>query len=68
MIPWKDNLQKHSNSLIKLETLLKLTNYTKDQSEIEYNTVIQLINNDVKDNVPVSGARILEKLYEAKLY
>ena len=68
MIQWKDNLQKHSNSLIKLETLLKLTNYTKDQSEIEYNTVIQLINNDVKDNVPVSGAIILEKLYEAKLY
>lgn len=68
MIPWEDNLQKHTASSITLDELLKLTNYTQEQSEKEFNIIIDLIRKDSVNNIPVSGARILEKLNETTLY
>jgi len=68
MIPWKDNLQKHTASSITLDELLELTDYTQEQSEKEFNIIIDLIKKDSVNNVPVSGARILEKLNETTLY
>lgn len=68
MIPWKDNLQKHTTSSITLDKLLELTNYTQEQSEKEFNIIIDLIRKDSVNNIPVSGARILEKLNETTLY
>jgi hypothetical protein len=68
MISWKENLSKHSKSSITMLELFVLTGYTKEQSDIEFNTCIDLIREDVNNGIPVSGARIIEKLYETALY
>lgn len=68
MITWEENLKKHASSSITFDQLIMLTNYTKDQSESEFETVIALIREDSLNNVTVSGARILERLYDPTLY
>lgn len=67
MIPWKDNLSKHSSSSISLADLLINSNYTIDQSQKEYFDFINLINNDIQNQKPSSGALLMEKFYESKL-
>jgi hypothetical protein len=67
MIPWKDNLSKHSASSISLDTLLSNSNYTIEQSQQEFDYFIDLISDDIKNKRPVSGACLMEKFYESNL-
>lgn len=67
MIPWKENLSKHSKSLITIEDLLSKTGYTIDQSQKEFDYVIGEIKKDIQQLSPVSGAVLLERFYESTL-
>lgn len=67
MIPWEDNLSKHSSCSISLTDLLINLNYTIGQSQKEYFDFINLINNDIQNQKPSSGALLMEKFYESKL-
>lgn len=67
MIPWEENLSKHTASSLDIIELLKLTGYTQEQSLKEFDIIINFIKNDMNNNMPVSGIRILEKLYETTL-
>lgn len=67
MIPWEENLSKHTASSLNITELLELTGYTHEQSFKEFDIIIGFIKNDMSNNIPVSGIRILEKLYEATL-
>ena len=68
MIPWKDNLSKHSSSSISFNELLTISKYTKSQSKQEYLYFLNLIKLDIKNKTPVSGACLMERFYESKLY
>lgn len=68
MIPWKDNLSKHSSSSISLNELLTISKYTESQSRQEYLYFLNLIELDIKNETPVSGAYLMERFYESKLY
>ncbi len=68
MIPWEENLSKHTKSSIEKDRLLRDVNYSNDQSEFEFFKVMEFITDDIKNKVPVSGIRILEKLHEATLH
>lgn len=67
MIPWKVNLQKHSASSITLTELFEKTNYTRERSVSEFNFIINIIKEEMVNNIPASGIRILERLYETNL-
>lgn len=67
MINWEDNLSKHSSCSITLEELLDKSNYTIEESKKEYFYFMSLIDNDIKNQAPVSGAALMEKFYESKL-
>jgi len=68
MIPWKDNLSKHSSSSISFNELLTISKYTEQQSRQEYFYFLNLIELDIKNKTSVSGARLMERFYESKLY
>lgn len=68
MIPWKENLIKHSSSSISFETLLSNTKYTLEKSQREYACFLDLIETDIKNQIPISGAALMEKFYESELY
>jgi len=68
MIPWKDNLSKHSCSSISLNKLLTISIYTEKQSRQEYFYFLNLIDLDIKNKTFVSGAHLMERFYESKLY
>ena len=68
MIPWKENLSKSSSCSISLDELLNKSNYTNESSQHEYVYFLDLIENDIKNQNPVSGALLMEKFYESALY
>lgn len=67
MIPWKENLSKHSKSSITIEQLLSKTNYTFKDSQTEFDYFIKEIEKDIQQSLPVSGAILLERFYESTL-
>lgn len=68
MIPWKENVSKHSASNMSLEELLEKSGYTLDRSKLEFEYFLNLIKLDIKNESQVSGARLMEKFYESELY
>lgn len=64
MIPWEENLEKHSSSNIKLEELLDKIEYTLEESINEFNFAIRCIQIDMENNSTSSGAKIAEQIYE----
>jgi hypothetical protein len=67
MIPWRDNVSKHTKCNVTMEQLLVNTGYSIEQSNAEFELVISLIQQDLADGIPVSGIRILEKIYESTI-
>ena len=67
MLPWKDNVSKHAKCSVTIEQLLVDTKYSIKQSNAEFELAIALIQQDLIDGVPVSGIRILEKIYESNI-
>jgi hypothetical protein len=67
MIPWKENVSKHSRCSISIEKLLQETGYSKEKSDSEFELTIATIQTDLSNGIPVTGIRILEKLYEANI-
>jgi hypothetical protein len=67
MIPWEENIEKHAKSAISIERLFEQTGYTKEQSDIEYTITMEPIALAVLNETPVSGAYIVEQLYDASL-
>jgi hypothetical protein len=67
MIPWKDNISKHSKCSIDLDNLLSMCNYTAKQSMLEYEKIINLILEDTCNNIPPNAAFLLERYYESTL-
>ena len=68
MMPWEDNLSKHSACSISLDELLNRAGYTLEKSKQEYFYFLNLIKQDIKNQTPVSGAALIEKFYESNLY
>ncbi len=64
MIPWEDNLTKHSSAEISIEALLESVGYTMERSVFEFEKAMEFILEDKANGISVSGARIVEKLYE----
>ena len=67
MIPWKQKVLKHSKCSISIEKLLQETGYSKEKSDSEFELTIVTIQTDISNSIPVTGIRILEKLYEANI-
>lgn len=67
MIPWEKNLKKHSSSDITDIELFENVGITSDQSRDEFDQIINIIQKDIKNKIPVSGANVIEKYYESKL-
>lgn len=68
MIPWKENISKHSSSNISLEQLIEESGYTLEKSKSEFEYFLTLITLDIKNKNQVSGSKLMEKFYESKLY
>lgn len=67
MIPWKENIKKHSSCSITLDELFCSVDYTHIQSESEFTKFTHLINEDITHEVPPNGAFLLERFYESNL-
>ncbi len=67
MLPWEENVEKHSGSSIRLDELLRLVGYTNEQSIVEFDAAIKFITEDIANNVPASGAKVAGQLYETIL-
>lgn len=67
MIPWKENIKKHSSCSITSDELLCKAGYTPAQSESEFNRFTQLINEDITNDVPPNGAFLIERFHESNL-
>lgn len=67
MLSWEENLSKSSKSGISIETLLLNTNYSREQSTLEFNKIIELIRDDLLHKVPVTGGNLLERLHATTL-
>jgi hypothetical protein len=67
MLPWEDNLSKHSACSITVDKLFENCGYSQNQSETEFNQVMNLIVSDIQDNMPPNAAYLLERLYETKI-
>jgi hypothetical protein len=63
MIPWKDNIRKHSQCSIRISDLLSKVGYTSEKSNIEFQQIIKLINDDIKNSIPPNAAYLLERFY-----
>lgn len=68
MIPWKENITKHSSSSITLIELCKLGNYTMEQSVAEYEIAMEIIKQDAVNQSQLSASIILEKIHETILH
>lgn len=67
MLPWKENLQKHSKSNIELSALIDITGYTVFRSESEFKTIMSFIRADIENNVSANAANLLERLHESTI-
>jgi hypothetical protein len=67
ILPWKENLSKHSRSSMSIEKLLSKSNYTYEKSQQEFFYFIDQIKNDIEQGFPVSGASLVERFYESTL-
>jgi hypothetical protein len=65
MIPWQDNLSKSVKCSISIIELLNKTNYTIEQSDLEFEKIMSLIRYDLENKLPVTGGNILERYYES---
>jgi len=63
MIPWQDNLSKSATCSISIEELINKCDYTMDQSLSEFDKVHYLILEDIKNNIPLNAAYLIERLY-----
>jgi hypothetical protein len=67
MISWKENISKHSKCSVHINELLSKCNYTVEKSNFEFDKIIQLINEDIKNSVPPNAAYLIERYYETNL-
>jgi hypothetical protein len=67
MLPWKDNISKHSKCSILLDELFENCNYTAEQSDSEFTKIMDLITIDISANIPPNAAFLLERLYESDI-
>lgn len=67
MLPWQDNLKKHSSSSITKEELFNRVGYTQEQSSQEFDQINEIIQQDIKNGLPPTGAYILERYYDSTL-
>jgi hypothetical protein len=67
MIPWKENVSKHAKCSVSIEKLLQETGYSKEKSASEFELTMATIHTDLSNGIPVTGIRILEKIYEANI-
>lgn len=68
MIPWEKNLKKHSSSDITNSELFENVDITTEQSQYDFDQIMDIIHEDIKNKIPVSGANVIEKYYESKLH
>lgn len=67
MIPWRENISKHSKCSIELDALLLKCGYSVHQTTNEFNRIIQLISDDIKNNTPPNAAFLIERFYESDI-
>lgn len=67
MIPWGENISKHSKCSISLDDLFTACGYTNEQSQIENNIITNIILTDIKNNIRPNAAFLLERYYESTL-
>lgn len=68
MIEWEDNLRKHTKSSISLDELFALTEYTIAQSQHEFNTFINYIQEDIQLNNPTTGWALIRQYHDTTLH
>lgn len=67
MLPWKENVSKHSACSITIGLLLTNASYTIDKSLYEFNMFAKMINTDMHESAPVSGARLVKEFNETNI-
>lgn len=67
MIPWQANLSKSATCSISIAELINNCDYTIDQSLSEFGKVYQLILEDIKNNIPLNAAYLIERLYASTI-
>ena len=67
MLPWRENISKFTNTEMTTEDILKLTNYSLDQSLNEFYGIIELIQDDIQNNTTTSAGMLLERYNDTTL-
>jgi len=67
MEPWRDNISKGSRCSIQFEELLQHTSYTHQESRDEFDKIMDIIDIGININVPITGAYLIERLYETSI-
>jgi len=67
MLPWKENISKHSACSITIDLLLTNASYTINKSLYEFDVFAKMINTDMQHAAPVSGARLVKEFNETNI-
>lgn len=67
LLPWKENISKHTRSSIDLEQLLSMCNTNLADNKDQFDKIMQILIQDSQDDVPPTGAFVLERYYATTL-
>ena len=67
MLPWKDNISKHSKCSVTLDKLFEICDYSMKKSESEFDQIMQFIEYDITSSTPPNAAFLIERLYETNI-
>ena len=65
MLPWKQNIQKLHRCDISKEELFRITRYDEDKSQIEFETISRLIQEDINQEISPNASYLIERFYES---
>ena len=62
MLPWKDNISKHSKCSISLDELFVNCNYSIKKSKLEFDQIMELIECDIAEGVPPERSILVREI------
>lgn len=65
LLPWKENIRKYTKSSIDMHQLLQDVGISYEDNIKQWNAILTIIMEDGANNVPSTGAFVLERYYES---
>ena len=67
MLPWKQNIQKLHRCAVTKDELFSETGYYQERNQIEFEIILQFIQEDVDQGIPPNAAYLLERFHAADI-